>query len=219
MKQSFAILGLGYFGVTVAKELMRRGNDVMGVDRDEERVNALADEFSHVLVANVTDRQALDELSLDGYDAVVIDVGDSLEASMICTLLAKEQGAHEIWVKAHSDLHYRLLEHLGAHHIVYPERDTGNQVAENLHFNVLVDFIDLGDHQYVVDLKVTQRLSDKYASIESLELDRLDLSLVALKRDGRLLQAPDEDERLEVGDHMVMMGDMDELRHLGKRFF
>lgn len=219
MKQHFAILGLGYFGVTVAQELLRRGHEVMGVDRNEERVNALSDQFSHALVANVTDRNALVELSLDGYDAVVIDVNDNLEASMICTLLAQEQGARSIWVKANSNMHCRLLEQLGATHIVYPERDIGMRVAENLHFNVLADFLDLGDHQYIVNLEVTERLRKKYDSIESLELDKLDLALVALKRDGKLMQSPGDDVSLQVGDHMVLMGDMDELRNLGNRFF
>lgn len=218
MKQQFAILGLGFFGVTVAQELYRLGNEVLGVDRDEARVNALDDYLSHGLVADITDRSVLAELSLDGYDAVIIDVDDNLEASMICTVLAREQKARRIWVKAQSDIHYQLLTHLGADHIVYPERDTGIRVAENLHYNVIVDFIDLGDHQYVVDLEVTPRVRGEHETVESLELGKIDLALVAIKRDDILIAYPSEGTTLEVGDHMVLMGNMDELRKLGRKF-
>ncbi|MFC3286266.1 NAD(P)-binding protein [Litchfieldella rifensis] len=90
MSQQFAILGMGFFGVTVAKELHRQHDKVLGVDRSEARVNALADIFNHTVVADITEEQTLSELSLGDYDAVVIDTDDNLEASMICTLLARE---------------------------------------------------------------------------------------------------------------------------------
>lgn len=217
MSRQFAILGLGYFGVTVAQELRRRHNEVLGVDHDEERVNALADQFSQVLVADITDEKALSELSLEEYDAVIIDVDDNIEASMICTLLAREQGARETWVKAHSDTHYRLLERLGADHIVYPEHDTGMRVAESLHYHALVDFIDLGDRLFVVDLQVTERMCRECATVGDLDLEKSDLMLIAIKREHEIFKAPGDDTALEEKDDLVLMGDLDNLRTLGKK--
>lgn len=217
MSRQFVILGLGYFGVTVAQELHRRHNEVLGVDHDEERVNALADQFSQVLVADITDEKALSELSLEEYDAVIIDVDDNIEASMICTLLAREQGARETWVKAHSDTHYRLLKRLGADHIVYPEHDTGMRVAENLHYHALVNFIDLGDRLFVVDLQVTERMCRECATVGDLALEKSDLTLIAIKREHEIFKAPDDDTELEEKDDLVLMGDLDNLRSLGKK--
>lgn len=217
MSRQFAILGLGYFGVTVAQELRRQHNEVLGVDRDESRVNALSDLLSHAVVADITDEHSLAELALDEYDAVVIDVDDNIEASMTCTLLAREQGAREIWVKAHSDTHYRLLEHLGADHVVYPERDTGTRVAESLHYHALVDFIDLGDHQFVVELQATERLCEGNSSVADLALDESDLALIAIKRGRELLRAPNGDTVLQEKDNLVLLGDLDDLRSLGKK--
>ncbi|KXS38995.1 MAG: Uncharacterized protein AWU55_793 [Halomonadaceae bacterium T82-2] len=217
MAHQFALLGLGYFGVTVAQELRRQRNDVLGVDHDEDRVNAMADLLSHAVVADVTNEKALAELSLGDYDAVVIDVDDNIEASMICTLLVKEQGAREIWVKAHSDTHYRLLKHIGADHIVYPEYDTGLRVAESLHYRAMVDFIQLGDRQFIVELQATDKLSERCPSVADLALDESDLALIAIKRGTEVIRDPDGDTSLQGDDHLVLIGDLDALRELGKK--
>lgn len=217
MPRQFAILGLGYFGVTVAEELRRQHNEVLGVDRDEARVNAMADILSHAVVADVTDETALSELSLGEYDAVVIDVDDNLEASMTCTLLVREQGVRELWVKAHSDTHYRLLKRLGADHVVYPEHDTGIRVAESLHYHAMVDFIDLGDRQFIVELQATEQLREKCTTVADLDLDATNLTLVAIKRDHEMLKAPSSDTPLKEDDNLVLMGDLDDLRTLGNK--
>lgn len=217
MPRQFAILGLGYFGVTVAEELRRQHNEVLGVDRDERRVNAMADILNHAVVADVTDEKALAELSLEQYDAVVIDVDDNLEASMICTLHVQELGAREVWVKAHSDAHYKLLSKLGAEHIVYPEYDTGQRVAESLHYHAMVDFIRLGERQFIVELQTTERLSEAFRSVADLELDQDSLALVAIKRNDEVLRNPGNDTALEGIESLVLMGDLDALRKLGKK--
>lgn len=217
MSQKFAILGLGYFGVTVAEELRRRKNEVLGVDIDEARVNTFSSLLSHGVIADITDANSLAELSLEDYDAVIIDADENLEASMVCTLLAREHGAVNIWVKAYSDMHYRLLDHLGADHIIYPEHDSGMRVAESLHYHALMDFINLGDHKFVVDLQATEKLCEACETVGSLELDKLDLSLVALKRGPDLMERPGDTTALQVDDHIVLLGELDALRDLGKK--
>ena len=217
MSRQFAILGLGYFGVTVAQELRRQNDDVLGIDHDEARVNALSDLLTHAIVADITDEQTLAELSLDEYDAVIIDVDDNIEASMTCTLLVRELGVREIWVKAHSDTHYRLLRHLGARHVVYPEYDTGIRVAESLHYHAMVDFIDLGDHQFVVELQTTERMCENCATVADLDLDESSLSLIAIKRRREIIRSPSPDTRLEEKDNLILMGELDDLRKLGKK--
>lgn len=217
MAQQFAILGLGYFGLTVAQELRRQGDDVLGVDVNEDRVNALADLLSHAVVGDVTNEKVLEELSLGDYDAVVIDLDDNIEASLICTLLAHEQGAKERWVKAHSDTHYRLLKRLGAEHVVYPEYDTGLRVAESMHYRAMVDFIQLGNRKFIVELQTTERLSQHCKTVADLELDECDLSLIAIKRGHEVVKDPSDGTDLKEKDHLILMGDLDSMRELGKK--
>ncbi|WP_280549572.1 MULTISPECIES: TrkA family potassium uptake protein [unclassified Halomonas] len=215
MSRQFAILGLGYFGITVAQELRRQHDEVLGVDIDESRVDSYADLLSHAIVGDITDEKIISQLGLGEYDAVVIDTDDNLEASMICTLLVREQKAKEVWVKAHSDMHYRILKRLGADHVVFPEFDIGVRVGESLHYHALVDFIDLGNGHFVVELQATEALDGSFPSVGHLCKDRPSLSVIAIKRGSELIKAPSRDMVLEKKDSLVLLGELDELRDLG----
>ncbi|WP_188112422.1 potassium channel family protein [Salinicola aestuarinus] len=217
MSRQFAILGLGYFGTTVARELKRHGNQVLGVDHDETRVNALSSVLDHAVIAELTDEKALEELSLDAYDAVVIDVDGDLESSVICTLHVKELGAKEVWAKAHSDAHFKLLKRLGADHVIYPEYDVGIRVAESLNYHAMVDFIRLGERQFIVEIETTERLVGQCASVSKLAIDQEALTLVAIKRGDRVIHNPQDDTALEAGDNLVLMGDLEALREIGRQ--
>lgn len=216
MSRQFAILGLGFFGITVAQELHRQHDEVLGVDRDESRVDNYADLFSHAIVGDITDEQVIGQLSLSEYDAVVIDTDDNLEASMICTLLVREHQAQQVWVKAHSDTHYRLLKRLGADHVVYPEYDIGVRVGESLHYHALVDFIDLGNRQFVVELQTTEQLETSFPTVGDLNRNNKSLSVIAIKRDSELIRTPGSDIPLKPQDSLVLLGDLEELRRLGR---
>lgn len=217
MSRHFAILGLGYFGSTVARELKRHQNQVLGVDADETRVDAMSDMLDHAVISDLTDEKALGELSLDAYDVVVIDVDDNVEASVTCTLHVKELGAKEIWAKAHSDAHYKLLKRLGADRVVYPEYDVGVRVAESLNYHAMVDFIRLGERQFIVEIETTDRLIENCASVANLSIDPEALFLVAIKRGEEVIRNPDDDTPLQAGDSLILMGDLQALREIGKQ--
>ncbi len=217
MSRHFAILGLGYFGSTVARELKRHQNQVLGVDSDDTRVDALSDILDHAVIADLTDEKALGELSLDAYDVVVIAVDDDVETSVICTLHVKELGAKEIWAKADSDSHYKLLKRLGADRVVYPEYDVGVRVAESLNYHAMVDFIRLGERQFIVEIETTERLLENATSVASLALDRDALFLVAIKRGQEALHNPSDETPLQTGDSLILMGDLQALREIGKQ--
>jgi len=107
--QSFAVVGLGTFGSTVALELERLGNQVLGIDRNEERVSTLSDELSHVIIADAREDRALAEAGLADYDVVIVGIGEDLESSILCTLALKTMGVKAVWVKAASVTHQRIF--------------------------------------------------------------------------------------------------------------
>ena len=127
MSRQFAVIGLGYFGSTVALELHRQKHEVLGVDRDERRVDRLAEHITQAVIADPTDRKALEELNLGEFNAVLVGVDDSIEASMMTTLYLKELEVKELWVKALSDDHHKLLSYIGADRIIHPEYDIGSR--------------------------------------------------------------------------------------------
>ena len=123
------IVGLGRFGYSVARSLVAMGQEVLAVDTDPVLVQRYADELTHVVQADATDHDALEQLGISDFDKAVVGISVNVEASVLATIALSEAGVQDIWVKASSIDHGKILERIGAHHIVYPERSMGEQVA------------------------------------------------------------------------------------------
>ncbi|WP_121173580.1 potassium channel family protein [Kushneria sinocarnis] len=195
--RQFAVIGLGYLGSTVALELHARHHEVLGVDSSEIRVNGVSEQLTHAVIADPVDRSALEELALKNFDAVLIDL-DTLEASMMCTLHAQELEAREIWVRALSDEHCRLLERLGVTHIVHPDHDTGLRIAQSLSYRFVIDFIHLGEEQYVIEMAATEAMLEQYPDTGSL-LAGGDATLLAIRRGDGIITHPRPRHRPRTG--------------------
>lgn len=216
MHKQFAVIGLGYFGRTIAIELARNGHDVLGIDIDQRIVNQVADSLTEALIADATDEQVLDELGLDRYDAVIIAIGESIEASVLCTLFVKNLGAKELWVKAINEHHHKILAKLGADRIILPEYEMGLRVAQSLSYRAVLDYISLGHDYFVVEVEVTE--NGDAQPIESLGIDdEHPVRLLALKRHQELLPTTDPNLPMARGDRLVLLGKLDDLRVLSPR--
>lgn len=123
--KQFAVIGLGRFGLAVCKELQDSGAQVLAVDINEDRVKEAASFVSQAVVANCTHEETVAELKLDDYDMVMIAIGADVNASILATLIAKEAGVKSVWVKANDRFQARVLQKIGADHIIMPERDMG----------------------------------------------------------------------------------------------
>ena len=164
MKHQYAVIGLGSFGSTIAQELTRLGHDVMGVDIDGERVEYYADKLSQTLIADGTSDKVVAELDLPAFDAVVVAIGENLEASILTTLALKSAEVEQVWVKAISEPHHRILSRLGANRIIHPEHEMGIRVAQTIVHPEMLDYISLGNDWLVVEVKVDKRFVGMTAS-------------------------------------------------------
>lgn len=126
------VIGLGRFGISLASELTANGVEVLGVDADAKVVKEHAPYLTDAVVADATDPEALAQLGLEDIERVVLAVGTHLEASILTASNLLEAGVPDIWAKASSEAHGRILTQLGVHHVVHPERDTGRRVAHLL---------------------------------------------------------------------------------------
>lgn len=126
------VIGLGRFGASLAKELMEHGVEVLGIDADEKFVREHADYLTEVVTADSTDSEALHQLGVDEVERVVLGIGTDLEASILTASNLVELGIKDIWAKADSDAHARILTQIGVQHVIRPERDTGRRVAHLL---------------------------------------------------------------------------------------
>ncbi|MGH7340619.1 MAG: potassium channel family protein, partial [Candidatus Rokuibacteriota bacterium] len=128
----FTVIGLGRFGSNVARALYERGEEVLAVDRDPERVHEIRPFSSQALVADVRDREALVQAGAGDADAAVVSVGQEMEASILVTLYLRELGIKKIIAKALTLDHAKVLKRLGASEVVFPERDMAYRLAERL---------------------------------------------------------------------------------------
>ncbi|WHT20251.1 TrkA family potassium uptake protein [Crossiella sp. CA-258035] len=138
------VIGLGRFGSSLAVELTRRGSDVLGIDSDPRLVQRYADELTHAVVADTTDGEVMRQLGVNEYQRAVVAIGTDLEASILTTSLLVDFDIPAIWAKAVSRQHGRILERIGAHHVVLPEHEMGERVA-HLVTGRMLDYIEFED--------------------------------------------------------------------------
>lgn len=213
MKRKFAVIGLGSFGSTVAVELQQLGNEVLGVDLDEARVSAVADRLSHAVIGDVRDERAVQELGLIDFDAVVVAIGEHLEANILCTLALKQMGVRCVWVKALTASHHKILSRLGADRIINPEHEIGVQVAQTLNYPLVIDYISLGNDYFIVELAVPDALEGR--PLRELQLAERGIRYLTLKRGRAPVTADSSEIVLQRADRLVLMGQLETLRRLG----
>lgn len=132
VKKQFAVIGMGRFGLSVAKALSDMGFDVLAIDTDEHRTQAVSNIVTHAVSADSTDEEALRALGIRNFDVVVVAIGQDIQASILTTLILKDLGLPIIIVKAQNELHGKVLQKIGADKVIYPERDMGLRVAHHL---------------------------------------------------------------------------------------
>jgi trk system potassium uptake protein TrkA len=214
-KHKYAVVGLGAFGSTVARELESLGNEVLGIDEDEARVNPIADEISHAVIGDGRDERTLRNLGLAEYDGVVVAIGEDLESSILCTLALKNLGVQQVWVKATSPAHHLILEKLGADRIVNPEHHVGVHVARTMIYPHVLDYIALGDDDYVVEFEVPEQLDGH--SVNELQLqERYGIEVLAFKRAGSVSTRAGADLLLSRDDRLVLLGRIAALRRFSR---
>ena len=126
---SVAVIGLGRFGTSLALELMASGTEVLGIDVDEDLVQALNGELTQVVRADSTRVEVLEQLAVGEFDRVVVAIGNDITASILTASLLLKMQVPVIWAKAVDEQHGAVLEQLGVHRVVYPEKDMGRRVA------------------------------------------------------------------------------------------
>jgi trk system potassium uptake protein TrkA len=205
--QQFAVIGLGRFGRAVCSTLHRLGYEVLGTDIDEKSVaHVLTDQIAdHALQLDSTDPAALKEAGIFEFDTVIIAIGNYIQESIITTLNVKEAGVPHVVAKASSEVHGKLLQRVGADHVVFPEHEAGCTLARSLTKPAILDRFDLDRDNSIVELIVPDEFHGK--TITEVQLrNRYGLNLLAVSHDGKFEINPDPRKRLERGSAMVVIG-------------
>ena len=155
----FTVIGLGTFGVTVSLELLRLGHTVTGVDASEKIAERYTEKMAQMVICDATDERALKELDLSTSDAVLVAIGEDMEASLLTTLHLKKMGIKNLWVKANTASHHTILSRLGVDRIIHPEEDTGIRIAHVLSYSLVNDYLSIGHGYHVVEVHIPEKLA------------------------------------------------------------
>ncbi len=208
--KQFAVIGLGRFGLAICKELQDAGSQVLAVDIDEVRVREVASFVSQAIVANCTHEETVAELELHDYDMVMIAIGDDVNASILATLIAKESGVRSLWVKANDQFQARVLQKIGADHVIMPERDMGIRVARKMLDRRVLDFHPLGSDLAMTEYVIGSNWMGK--TLGELSLCQVEgVQVLGFKRGPEIIKAPGMDISLEIGDLLIVVGPQDKL--------
>ena len=212
--RSFAVIGLGTFGSTVASELAQFGDHVLGIDTDERQVSHLADTLAEAVIADGRDEEALREAGVGNYDVAVVAIGEDLEANILCTMNVKLLGVPCVWVKALSRTHHRILSKLGADRVIQPEQEIGQHIAQMLHYPSVRGYVSLRNGYYVVDFNVAERLAGH--ALEDLKLtDRFGIRCLGLMRGSEFVSCESVRTELHTDDKLLLLGRRQDLRAFG----
>lgn len=212
--RTFAVIGLGAFGGTVATELARFGNHVLGIDLDEKRAAQMVEFLAEVRIADATDEASLREIGLENYDVVLIAMGRDLQASILSTMNATLLGMRQIWVKAHSKVHHRILLRLGADRVIQPEHEIGQHTAQMLHNPMVRDYVSLGNGFHVVNIVIPERLNGRRVGSLRIAEDYA-LQPLGLMRGPDYLACDNPQTELRKDDKLLVLGRRPDLRRFG----
>jgi trk system potassium uptake protein TrkA len=216
----YAVVGLGSFGATVARALFERSHEVVGVDRSRQRVQELRDSCTEAIEADATELETLKSLGIADAEAVVVSLGERMDASVLATLHLKDLGARRIVVKAVSEDHGEILRRVGATRIIHPERDTARHLALQLGLGLrsIVEYMPLAADSSLVELNAPSAFVGK--TLAELALPkRFRVLVVAVKRGDSLTLGPGAGQRIEAGDVIVLVGrdeDIDRVARAGE---
>ena len=205
MKQ-YAVIGIGRFGLSVAKTLYSMGHDVLAVDKDHDRIQEIYHYVTHAVELTPL-RGCLKALGLRNFDAVVITIGSDIQSSILTTLLCKEMGVKFIVGKAHNELHAKVLYKIGVDKVIFPERDMGMKLAHSLASYNILDYIELASEYSLVELSAISEWEGK--SLRHIDMRRrFGLNVVAIKRGQDILISPKGDDIINRDDMLVVIAEI-----------
>ncbi|MEY2695436.1 MAG: hypothetical protein RLZZ72_692 [Actinomycetota bacterium] len=198
-----AVIGLGRFGSALATELVQSGHQVLGIDTDERIVQNLAPILTHVVSADTTDEENLRELGIADMDSAVVAIGADLEASILTASLLLQLGVKQVWAKANSASHGRILKQIGVHQVIFPEYEMGRRVAHQVSGESL-DYVRIDEDFVMVKTYVPEVFEDSVLSEAKIRAT-FGVTVVAIN-DGNGYKPAFPDSVLRKGNTIVIAG-------------
>ncbi|MEX2441198.1 MAG: TrkA family potassium uptake protein [Pontimonas sp.] len=203
------VLGLGRFGAATAGELDKLGRDVLAVDADPLLVQKWADRVRHTAVLDARDMNALQQIGASDFSVAVVAVGSSIEASVLITTNLVDLKVPQIWAKAISEAHGKILTRIGAHRVIYPEREAGERVA-HLVSGRMIDFIRFDDDFALVKMYPPKPIRGKTLTDSGVR-SKYHITVVGVKSPGKPFTYATENTEVTNRDLIIVSGSNEDI--------
>lgn len=217
--KSFAVIGLGQFGMTLATTLAESDCDVLVIDDKEENIQEIAEKVTYAVKADVREPGILKTLGVQDVDVAIIAVSENMEASITATMQAKDLGVPFVMAKAMNSLQGRILSKIGADEVIYPEKSMGLRVAKNLMSSGFLDVFELSSNFSIVEFLIPGEWEGK--SLKSLGIrEKYKINIIGIKVNDEVKVDLNPEEMLPAGCTMIAVGknrDLDETPAFKKR--
>lgn len=203
----FVIVGLGNFGSSVAEALYGHGHDVIAVDTDETAVDDIAPHCSRAAVGDGREKAMLKEIGGEEADAAVVSTGDDITASILATMALKDLGVETVYVKVISDDHVRIMRQLGVAETVFPERESGINLASRISEKGVLNYVRMGRNLSVQELVVPEEWRGHTLRELNVRVE-YDVSVVGIHETttDEMIVPPDPDDTLRRTDTLILAG-------------
>lgn len=212
-QQEYAVIGLGRFGTSLATTLVERGYYVLGIDRDPDIVQRVADHITQAVALDSTDENALRAVDIAAFDTVVVAIGQNFECNLLTTVALKSLNVRNVVCKARTRRQHDILLRVGADSVVLPEHDAGRRLAHVLCGPGVLDQLELEPGFSITELRVPQSMVG-HSLIESDLRRRCGVTLLVVKRDKALLVSPDANFIFRANDLLVVIGKDEDITRL-----
>lgn len=203
--KSFAVIGLGFFGMALATALAEADCDVLAIDDKEENIQEIAEKVTYAVKADVREAGVLKALGVQDVDVAIVTISESIEGSILATIQAKDLGVPFVMAKAQSELHGRMLKKIGADQVIYPERSMGVRVAHHLLTSGFVDLFELSEDFSVAEFKIPRKWEHK--TLIDLQIrEKYKITIIGVKMDEKVDVSPDPRVPLPAGCTLIAVG-------------
>ena len=213
LKKSYAVFGLGRYGIAVARELVENGMEVIAVDSEQRIVNDAAAYLPVCKCADVTDSEVISRLGIGNIDTVIVCMAGNLEASVMAITLCKEAGARTVIAKCSNEMHQKILLRVGADQVVFPENESGIRLAKNLLSSGFIDMISLSRDVSMVEIDV----KDEWCGKNLIELNlrkKYGFNIVAIKKGDKVNVNINPEQVLDAESSLIVIANTAKLGKL-----
>lgn len=208
--KKFAVIGLGNFGMNIARSLIENNCEVLGVDIDKETVERAKDFLTYAIAGDPSSRIILDSIGITEYDAVILSIGQEMVSSILISLYLKELKAKKIIARAISDDHEKILKKLGVDVVIFPEKDMATRIGKTISKKNVLDYLPLNDDYSIMEIIPPASFIDK--NLRELNIAaRYRCQILGIKHteesgEQKTIIAPPADEVIREGNILVVVG-------------